>query len=170
MKNKTKNGQNKTAKKEESVLITKESVSAVCVLFSFLILLILFTDSLIFGEIGRVTQDFFLGAFGYFAYPISLGVLVFSLAVFLDKRLVKKRLAFFTASIAVIALALVLQTALTYSWPMEDYASACFTAGETFASSTILGWLGGVVISATNAILGKVGTLIVFSLRTPDLI
>ena len=164
MKNKNKNGQNKTAKKQESALITKESVSAVCALFSLLILLILFTDSLIFGEIGRVTQDFFLGAFGYFAYPVFLGAFYLSMALFMDKRFVKNRLAFFVASVAVLALALVLQTALTYSWPIEDYANACFIAGESFASATILGWLGGVVISAVCATIGKVGALIAFSL------
>ena len=164
MKNKNKNGQNKTVKKEESVLITKESISAVCVLFSFLILLILFTDSLIFGEIGRLTQDFFLGVFGYFAYPVFLFALSFSLAVFLDKRLFKRRFAFFAASAAIVTLALVLQTTLTYSWPTENYANACFMAGETFSSTTVLGWLGGVIISAAVSMLGKIGALIVFSL------
>ena len=164
MKIKTKNGRRRRAQKEESVLITKESFSAVCVLFSFLILLILFTDSLIFGEIGRITHDFFLGAFGYFAYPIFLSLLAFATAAFFDKRLIKKRLAFFSASVAVISLALVLQTALTYSWPMDNYASACFKAGESFATSTILGWVGGTLIFAVSSMLGKIGALIAFSL------
>ena len=164
MKNKNKNGQNKTAKKQESALITKESVSAVCALFSLLILLILFTDSLIFGEIGRLTQDFFLGVFGYFAYPFFVGVFCFSMASFMDKRLVKNRLTFFVVSVAVLALSLVLQTALTYSWPIEDYANDCFIAGESFADTTILGWFGGVVISAVCSTIGKVGALIAFSL------
>ncbi len=164
MKKKSINKQNTTAKKEESVLITKESVSAVCALFSLLILLILFTDSLIFGEIGRLTQDFFLGVFGYFAYPVFIGALCSSFAIFFDKRLVKNRLAFFTLNVAVVTLALVLQTLLTYSWQMEDYAKACFVAGESLASATILGWLGGVIISFAVSALGKIGTLIVLSL------
>ena len=164
MKKKSINKQDKIAKKEESVLITKESVSAVCILFSLLILLILFTDSLIFGEIGRLTQDFFLGVFGYFAYPVFIGAICFSFSVFLDKRLVKNRLGFFTLNLAVISFALVLQIVFTYSWKMENYATACFVAGETLASSTILGWLGGVIISSVISTLGKIGALIVFSL------
>lgn len=155
--------QTKKAKKQESVLITKESVSAVCALFFFLVFLITCTDSIIFGEIGRLTQDFFLGVFGYFSYPLLLGGLYLSVAVFLDKRWVKNRVAFFSACAAVITLLLVLQAAFTYSWALEGYAKACFSAGEKFVTATLLGWVGGCLLSAVFSLVGKIGALILFS-------
>ena len=160
---KNSNERAKKSKKQESALITKESISAVCALFSFLILLVLCTDSIIFGEIGRLMQDFFLGVFGYFAYPLLVAGIYLSIAVFLDKRFIKKRLAFCMASATFVTFLLILQVAFTYAWPIEGYAKACFVAGEKFTTATVFGWVGGCLLSALMSVIGKIGALIALS-------
>ena len=160
---KNSNERAKKSKKQESALITKESISAVCALFSFLILLVLCTDSIIFGEIGRLMQDFFLGVFGYFAYPLLVAGIYLSIAVFLDKRFIKKRLAFCMASATFVTFLLILQVAFTYAWPIEGYAKACFLAGEKFTTATVFGWVGGCLLSALMSVIGKIGALIALS-------
>jgi hypothetical protein len=91
-KMKKENGQK--VEKQENGLISKESISAVCCLFSLLALLMLFTDTLVFGEIGKIVSDFLLGMFGYLAFPIFMGTAYLSIVTFTEKRLVKNRLAF----------------------------------------------------------------------------
>lgn len=150
--------------KQESLLVTKESLTAVFALFSILALLILCTDSLIFGEIGGLVHNFLLGTFGYFAFPLFLSAIYLSLTSFLDKRFVKNRFAFGMIALAIVCLLIVVQTAVTYSWENAGYATACFNAGDSFSTATLLGWCGGLIISLFSTMMTKIGTMIVFSL------
>ena len=150
--------------KQESLLVTKESLTAVFALFSILALLILCTDSLIFGEIGGLVHNFLLGTFGYFAFPLFLSAIYLSLTSFLDKRFVKNRFAFGMIALAIVCLLIVVQTAVTYSWENAEYATACFNAGDSFSTATLLGWCGGLIISLFSTMMTKIGTMIVFSL------
>lgn len=171
MKDKKNNaGATENKQKQESLLVTKESLMAVFALFSILALLILCTDSLIFGEIGEIVHNFLLGTFGYFAFPIFLGALYLSLTSFLDKRLIKNRLIFSMILVASICLLLVIQTAVTYSWENSGYAVACFNAGESFSTATLLGWAGGLIISLFSTMMTKIGAMILFSLISLALI
>ena len=68
---------------KESGIVTRESVSAVCALFSALAFLILCTRSLIFGNIGIAVNSFLLGLFGYLAYTILLAAVYLSVASFI---------------------------------------------------------------------------------------
>lgn len=161
-KMKKENGQK--VEKQENGLISKESISAVCCLFSLLALLMLFTDTLVFGEIGKIVSDFLLGMFGYLAFPIFMGTAYLSIVTFIEKRLVKNRLAFTLLSVAFVSLLVLTQTAVTYSWASEGYASACFSAGQEYATATLVGWLGSLIISLCSALLTKIGTIVLFGL------
>ena len=67
--------QNTTEKQEENKqkkasLITKETLCAVFALFSLLALLIMFTGTVIFGDVGYFICSFLTGVLGYMAYPL----------------------------------------------------------------------------------------------------
>ncbi len=159
------NGTEKQNKKgKESPLITKESLTAVCALFSLLALLILFTDTLIFGEIGKIVHDFLLGVLGYSAYPFFIGTLYLSITSFMDKRFIKNRYVFAAFLVAVFCLLAVVQTAITFSWETSGYAVACFDAGTEYSTATLVGWTGGLIIGLFSSILSKIGAMIVLSL------
>ena len=164
MKGKNNNSEKQIKKGKDSPLITKESLTAVCALFSLLALLILCTDALIFGEIGKTVHDFLLGVFGYCAYPFFVGTLYLSVASFMDKRFVKKRYVFAAFLIAAVCLLIVVQTAITYSWEVKGYAAACFEAGTEYSTATLVGWLGGLIIAFFSSFLSKIGAMIALSL------
>ncbi len=151
--------------KRESDLVTKESLSAVCALFSLLALLILFTNSLVFGEvIGGTIHAFLTGVFGYMAYPVLLGALYLSVTSLIGKRFVKNRRAGTYIALTVIFIALLVHTAITYSWAKEGYLAKCFEAGEAFPAATAAGWLGGLLVYALSSITTDVGSIVIFSL------
>ncbi len=164
MKNKEDKKMNENKNKSESALVTRESFSAAFMLFSVLALLMLCTGSSIFGEVGSAIQAFLLSMFGYAAYPLFFGASYLFFMMLIEKRLVKNRKAGFVFATALIFAALIVHTAVTYSWSMDGYAEACFKAGENFATATVAGWVGALIVAAVAAMISKVGAIIVFSL------
>ncbi len=152
--------------RKESELVTKESVSAACALFSLIALIILFTRSLIFGEMGRIVHSFLTGIFGYFAYPLTLGGLYLSVMTLFGKRLIKNRKASVCVALSVVFAALVahvVQTTMVWNWSLDEYVKNCFYAGEKFPSATITGWIGGLLVYLATLLLSKIGALILFA-------
>ena len=164
MKNKEEKKMKENKNKSESALVTKESFSAAFMLFSVLALLMLCTGSLIFGEVGSAIQAFLLSMFGYFAYPLFIGASYLFFMMLLEKRLVKNRKAGFVFATALIFAALIVHTAVTYAWPMDGYAEACFNAGENFTTATVTGWVGALIVMAVSSLISKVGAIVTFSL------
>lgn len=167
MKRKADKQEQKKTNKKESELVTKESLSAVCALFSFIALLILFTRSLIFGQIGFAVHAFLTGLCGYLAYPLLLGGLYLSVASLIGKRLVKNRKAGTCIACAILSVAVIIHIATTWSWfDVEGYIVNCFYAGEHFPAATACGWLGGILSYLFVSVTSKVGAVIVFSALT----
>ena len=152
----------KQKNKSESTLITKESLCAACALFCTLALLILFSGSAIFGDVGGAVRSFLTGAFGYIAYPLLLGGMYLSVTGLLGIRLVKNRKGAACFLAAVVIIALIAQIATTYSWSVKGYVSACFDAGESFPKATIAGAVGGVIIFSCVSVLSKIGSIVLF--------
>ena len=123
--------------KQESALVTKESLGATFALFAFLSLLILFTRSLIFGAFGKGIHSFLTGVFGWAAYPLMMGALYLSVMLVVGTRLVKNRKAFVFGALTVTFAAFIAHAALTYSMPLKGYIVACFYAGENISTITV---------------------------------
>jgi DNA segregation ATPase FtsK/SpoIIIE-like protein len=153
----------KPKNKKESELVTKESLCAVCALFSAVALLILFTRTLIFGIIGGAIHSFLVGVLGYFAYPVMLGVLYLSVTQLMEKRFVKNRKAGVFIALTVFCIAFIIHTATTYSWDLDGYISACYFAGANFPKATVTGWLGGIFVFLMVKLTTRVGTIVIFS-------
>ena len=156
----------KVMNKKESELVTKESFSAVCALFSLLALFILFTRSLVFGTLGVIVHSFLIGAFGYLAYPLFLLVLYVSVTSLIGKRFIQNRKGAVCIGLSVLFAALIVHTALTFAWSTDGYLSKCFYAGENFPAATVGGWFGGLVVFAVFSCTSKIGALIAFSVFT----
>ncbi|MBQ8284297.1 MAG: DNA translocase FtsK [Clostridia bacterium] len=152
--------------RKESELVTKESVSAACALFSLVALIILFTRSLIFGEMGRIVHSFLTGIFGYCAYPLLLSGLYLSVMTLFGKRLIKNRKAGVCIALSVVFATLVahvVQTTMIWDWSLDGYVKNCFYAGEKFPKATITGWTGGLLVYLATLLLSKIGALILFA-------
>lgn len=152
---------------KESGIVTRESVSAVCALFSALAFLILCTRSLIFGNIGIAVNSFLLGLFGYLAYPILLAAVYLSVASFIGKRFVRNRKVAATLAVAVVCAMLIVHTAFTYSWDLSGYLSRCFRAPGEGAhgidAATPAGWAGALLVYPLARLTTRIGALVIFS-------
>ena len=149
--------------KADAGIVTKESISAVCALFTLLALLILFTRDLIFGEIGVAVHTVLLGAFGYAAYPLFLLFGYISVTAFFGVRLIKNRKGAVLIGVALALLSLVAHTALTFAWANETYLAECFNAGAELATATVTGWFGGLIVLLLRSLTTPVGALVILS-------
>ena len=153
-------------KRKESDLVTKESISAVCALFSLLAFFILCTDEWVFGpQIGGTIHDFLTGILGACAYPLALGALYLSVMSLIGKRLVKNRKLGVCFALTLVFIALIVHTAATFSWETEGYLSQCFGAPSLAENATVTptGWVGGVIVWALSSATTKTGAIIIFS-------
>ena len=151
-------------KNRRAEIVTRESLGAVGVVFSVLALLILFTRSLIFGEIGVTIDYFLLGMFGYCAYPLFLALLYLSVTSVIGKRFIRNRKAAAAISASVVFLMLILHIALTYKWELSGYISACFKAGKDgIGTATAAGWTGAIFVYPLVKLTTRIGALIIFS-------
>ena len=112
--------------KQESLLVTKESLCATIAIFSFLAFLILCTGPYMFGDFGLAVYSFLAGAFGYFAYPIMAGIIYLSVMGLIGKKLVKNKRAGVCIALTLFCLAFIVHIALTFSWTREGYLAKCF--------------------------------------------
>ena len=161
-----KSGNSKIEKKKnnDADLVTKESLCAVCALFSLLAFLILCTGQWVFGDIGLAVRSFLVGVFGYLAFPALIFAAYCSIFGLIGKRVFKNKLAAFCIILAILCAALVVHTALTLQWPLDTYFTACFKAGETFPISTVLGCFGSLIIFPIASATTKVGVIVIFSI------
>ena len=153
----------KQKEKADAGIVTRESIGAVCALFTLLALLILFTRDLIFGEIGVAVHTVLLGAFGYAAYPLFLLFAYLSVTAFFGVRLVKNRKGAVLIGVAIALLLLVTHTALTFAWENETYLAECFHAGAEIATATVAGWFGGLIVQLLRSLTTPVGALVILS-------
>jgi len=149
--------------KKESDIVTKESFCATGGLFSLLAVLMLCSGGFIFGGVGLAVRAFLTGSFGYIAFPLFMGTLYLSITGLIGKRLIKNRKAATMVVLSLLSVALIVHTAITYSWSLEGYISKCFFAGEEFPAATITGGLGAIIIFLVASLLSKVGTIVLFS-------
>ena len=153
----------KKVNRKESMLVTKESLCAVCAIFSFLALLILCTRSLVFGDLGLAIHCFLTGVFGYMAYLVFACAIYVSVMKLIDKPLFRHRGFGVCCVIAICAIALIVHTALTYSWAREGYLARCFFAGERFPDATVFGWVGALIVYTVSTLMSMPGTIVFFS-------
>ena len=151
--------------KQESLLVTKESLSATIALFAGLAMVMLCTGAEMFGELGFAVCTFFTGVFGYLSYPILVGIFYLSIMSLFGKKLVKNRRAGWSVSLALVCIALIVHTALTFHWFEEEgYLAKCFLAGESFPNVTVAGWLGGLAAFWLAKVMSNIGAIVIFSL------
>ncbi len=168
MKNEDKKASRRRKRGKGSSIVTRESVSAVFVVFSLLAFIILCTKEALFDAVGGAIHGFLTGVFGVFAYPVMLGILYLSFMGLIGKRLVRNRKAGACIAFTVLFIALIVQTAMTYKWNLNTYLERCYQAPtlKDKPFMTVCGWLGGVPIWGLAKLTTRVGTLVIFSVLT----
>ena len=160
-------GEDKQKEKKLSV-ISRETVGMTLLLFSAIAFLIIVTGPFLFGDVGRAITAFFVGVFGFMAYPLLLAVVVLSFGLVIGKKILSRRWVL-SLGLLTVAVFFIVHTAtapyrgLTYG----EYLAACWNAAaESAANGTGGGVIFGVIDYPICAVLTDAGAYVIFALLT----
>ena len=160
-------GRKEQDNKNKSLILTKETLGVVLVLFSTLCLICLITRETLFSTIGQYVNAFLFGCFGFFAYAVILTLLSYGILCISGKALniSTKRKVLFTLFFLVLSLISHVATASPKSLTFSDYVSVCYNMGDNGISSTSAGGIfTGMLAYLICAILTDVGSYVVLGL------
>lgn len=160
-------GRKEKDNKNKSLIMTKETLGVVLVLFSTLCLICLITRETLFSVIGQFVNAFLFGCFGAFSYAVVLTLLSYGILCISGKTLniSTKRKVLFTLGFFVLALILQVATASPKGLTFGDYISVCYGMGDEGIVSTSAGGLfTGMFAYLLCAILTDVGSYVVLGL------
>lgn len=152
----TENDKNKAA----SAIFTKETLGVVIVLFSTLCLVCLITRDAVFSVPGKAVCDFLKGVFGYFAYPVTLFVLIKGVMLVIDKKssLSTKRRFLLLSALLMVALFLHIVSMGKYEL-YSEYVSDSYSLKDGGFSAG--GAAVGIVAFFLQSLLTVVGSAVV---------
>ena len=152
--------------KEKHSLITKETAGMTLLLFSAIVLLIAFTRSLIFGDVGVAIMAFLFGCFGYLVYPILFLLLYASVVLISGKKFISgKWIALLSGLVCAVFLVVHLATSASFPGGYGEYLSACYAAGEGgIGTSTAGGAVFGLIVYPVKSLISVAGAYVLFSL------
>lgn len=146
--------------------MTRETVGMTLLLFSAVVFFICVTGSYLFGEIGVAITAFFLGIFGFMAYPLLVFAIYQSIVLVFGKGNIpwgwKLRVG-----LLVLSVFLIVHTATAERFYPEasygEYLSDCWNAArEGAANGTGGGVLLGAIVYPVRTVLSVAGAYIVF--------
>lgn len=159
----------KSKQSERASGFAKEIFGMGLMLFSILSLLCLITGDVVFYTVGAYVQGFFLGLFGYFAFPVIGFVILLGLNCLIGHKVFSKKARrlirlFCLLTFSVMA---IIQTAAFYDRSLNFFSNFAAAYGKglgTLKNSTPLGAISMLIINPIGFISSKVGCYIVFSL------
>lgn len=132
----------KSRTNKEQSLFTKETMGVVFVLFSALCLVLLITGDAVFGKLGTVIDAFLFGAFGKFAYAVTLFGVIFGLILITGKKIkLPLKTKFFGTLAFAFAAAFFHVLTTGVAADLRSYADASYQMGANgFASASAGGY------------------------------
>ena len=146
--------------------MTRETVGMTLLLFSGVIFFICITGSSLFGEIGVAITAFFLGIFGYLAYPLLIYTLYRSFVLVSGKGKIPGgwRLRVWVLIITAFLIVHTVTAERFYGEGFGAYLSGCWGAArEGAAYGTGGGVILGVIVYPVRALLSTAGAYVVFA-------
>ena len=166
--NRKKQDKKKSTNNKSAYVLTKETLGMTLLLFSALVLLMLFTGSSIFAGIGKAICTFMYGTFGYGS------ILIVALIAYVGEWLIfgkKIKVSFKTAlliSLTACALFLLFHAATSRNISLDSYGgyiSGCYkNAAKGFSGYTFGGVISALVVYPVAKLATFVGAYIIFSL------
>lgn len=161
----------KSKQSERASGFAKEIFGMGLMLFSILSLLCLITGDVVFYTIGAYVQGFFLGLFGYFAFPVIGFVILLGLNCLIGHKVFSKKVRRLIRLFCLLAFSVmaIIQTAAFYDRSLNFFSNFAAAYGKglrTLKNSTPLGAVSMIIVNPIGFISSKVGCYIVFSLLT----
>lgn len=153
---------------EKQSIFTKETLGVVLVLFATLCLVCLITRDAVFSVPGEMVNSFLFGLFGYFAYLVMLGVILFGITLITGKKIeIDGKITLFSI-LSLISIDLLLHVITTHGFA-GDYGEYLSTSYLMASQGGILTCSGGGIVTALVAyvfplILGYTGSYVILSI------
>ena len=163
-------GKEENEKKDKSKLLSRETVGIVLELFAALALVIVVTDTLIFGGVGHAIRAFLLGVFGFGAYAVLAAWIYGGAVLITGKKLTasKKTVAFCVLCFLFLVCLVHTITADVGGIPYGGYGAYlgdCYAAGGNgYFGATGGGVIMGLIVYPVCKLTTSVGGYIIFSL------
>ncbi len=169
-------GRGEDTSPDKRSILTKETVGMTMLLFGIIILMILITGPLIFGEIGTAITAFFVGVAGFFAYPLFALMVLSSLSLIAGKQVIPARWLV-RPMLLLAAVFLIVHTATDGRFFFDGaastavdygtYLSGCWNAAaENVALGTGGGVLFGLIAYPIRLVLSEAGAYVLYSVLT----
>ena len=160
-------GQNNT---ETASVITRETIGLTLGVFSILIMIMLFTGSLIFGDLGTSICSFLFGTFGFMSYFLFPCLLFAAVALVMGKNPIKIKGFTLFAGLSLVLLGLLIHAIITGGYTHDTYGaylSECFSAGRNGAfGCSPFGAIGGIFVYPFAALATNAGAIVIFVVAT----
>ena len=145
--------------------MTRETIGMTLLLFSAVMLFITVTGKYVFGEIGTAITAFFLGLFGFLAYPLFAYAIYKSVLLIAGKKGVPLKWSL-RAGFFLVSVFLIVHTATSAAFfgnGYGGYLSGCWNAAaESVKGATAGGVIFGIVVYPIRALLSAAGAYVVF--------
>ena len=150
-----------------SVFFTAEVFGLALALLCVLSFLCLVTGDVLFGDIGKKIASFYLGIFGYLAFPILIGGAFIGVKALIGFKLqnqgVKRFIKYFSLYAFFIGLlAQSLKTPLLT--PFNEYLAICYNSATSYLSCAPGGALLGLIANPVASLISPVGAYVVYAL------
>lgn len=151
---------------DAAAIVTRETVGLTLGVFSILIMLMLFTGSLIFGDLGASICSFLFGTFGFMSYFLFPCLLFAAAVLVMGKNPIKVKGFTLFSGLSLLFIGLLVHTIVTGGYTHDTYGaylSACFAAGNDGAfGCSPFGALGGMVVYPFTALATNAGAIVIF--------
>ena len=157
----TKNDEKKSGRKNNSSILTKETLGVVIILFTTLCLVCLLTGDGVFFAPGKYIRNFLMGLFGYFSYLVSAWLITVGIRLVTGKSFnipFKRKLLL----VAAVAAAACFAHVLTLGGGIAsygEYLSASYSLGEDKFSAG--GVVTGLYAYFLQSLLSVIGSAVV---------
>ena len=166
--NRKKQDKRKSDNNKSAYILTKETLGMTLLLFSALVLLMLFTGSSVFAGLGKAICTFMYGTFGYGS------ILIVALVAYAGQWLIfgkSIKVSFKSAlliCLTAISVFLLFHAATSRNIPLDSYGgyiSGCYkNAASGFSGYTFGGAISAIVVYPVAKLASFVGAYIIFSL------
>ena len=152
----------------KSYILTRETLGMTIMLFSAIVLFILFSRSLAFGGMGRSICTFMYGTFGYGSYLVTvlLGYLGFWLVA--EKSVKVKPALALSVSACALMFFLLFHAVTTRNIPLDSYGgylSACYkNAAAGWSGYNFGGVICGIIVYPVAKLTTFIGAYVIFSI------
>lgn len=155
---------------ESASVITRETIGLTLGVFSILIMIMLFTGSLIFGDLGASICSFLFGTFGFMSYFLFPCLLFAAVTLVMGKNPIKIKGFTLLAGLSLLFIGLLVHAIITGGYTHETYGaylSECFLAGKKGAfGCSPFGAIGGLFVYPFTALATNAGAIVIFVVAT----